>query len=362
LPIYLAIITRSSGEAEFFVDVTPSLLDPLALAVPLGVWGLRLLPLSSRPHWAKGTLYVCAVLLVFYAVKDLSRLPWASPKIQPLAMVLWVSGLISLYLVPLAMVVGYLRRKGPNGRWSGPARFHCLARVVGLPVAVVGFTAFAAFWGSLADHPADWQVRETLRRHKDPLVRAASRHNLDPRTLAGLIYVIQRDQVSSMGSHLETAMMEAWLSDEGSHMLLSEALDLSIGLAQIKPVTAQTALRLVEGSRTQTAVEPWPKQYRDVPRLGSRWILVRQWGKDCELPTDGHPDKRLLVAKLSDPETSIGFAALILDLYALPVGAVSSFDVDSSAARDPGDPLSIGFREVSSQEGPSQYPIRCSGG
>ena len=317
---YLLILTRSSGDAELFIDAQPSILDPLAAVLILGMWSLRLLPSLVRVRWVRAGLLVCMVVLVTYGVKDLWQCyvspPYVRGHLSTLENMGWFSGIASLYLIPLVIILGYLRRQRRDGQSVDPGGFYCLPKGLGLPIFIVGYSVVGVVWFSLGYHPSDSQSRQMLRQHRGTIVRASERHDLAPETLGALIYVIQREQASPMGRRLESAMMQAWLVDATSHLLLSEALDLSIGLAQIKPVTAQTALRLVLGSRDQVAVQPWPKQYRDVPQLGSRWILSEVWGQACELPVDGLPPKQEWVTHLEEEPTSIQIAALILDLYA----------------------------------------------
>jgi hypothetical protein len=106
-----------------------------------------------------------------------------------------------------------------------------------------------------------------------------------------------------------------WLTDESSHVLLSDSIDLSIGLAQIKPVTAETALSIVE--KAVGASDFNYKQYREVPRLGPDWRFDASEVADLKPVTEGwFPGKREVVDRLLDEATAIEMCALIIELYA----------------------------------------------
>lgn len=85
-------------------------------------------------------------------------------------------------------------------------------------------------------------------------------------------FLRQRRQGGVFGASLDRILGQAWARDEGSHLMLDDDLDPSLGLAQIKPLTAQTALQLVLLNPTRDRRFSWfRKQYRQVPVLGAAW-------------------------------------------------------------------------------------------
>lgn len=74
-----------------------------------------------------------------------------------------------------------------------------------------------------------------------------------------------------LDDRLERFAITTFLTDTESHLLLAKSFELSIGLAQVTPVTALTALKVC-----RTTGQPWDiwfKHLRDVPDLGGEWQL-----------------------------------------------------------------------------------------
>jgi hypothetical protein len=98
----------------------------------------------------------------------------------------------------------------------------------------------------------------------------AIRYDVDPALLAAIVYVTEReqlepfrDQLEPFRDQLERFATTAFLTDAASTFSLSKRFDVSIGVAQIKPITALTALKVCQA--TGQPWELWFKHLRDVP-------------------------------------------------------------------------------------------------
>ena len=273
---YLLILVHSSGDREFFLDARSSWLDPLAWLVLVLLWTLRFAPFANperRRRWVRALLLVGLGLIAAYLSKDaaggfadpasgLRNLPRSGPT---LLAILYLVGLLALYLVPAAILLRFLRSSRSPESWQR-AGFVLLPRRAGAALLLTLSGLALLSLGLLTWRPSDAQVEARILSTRTEILRAASMTGTDPRLLAALAFVVQRRQVSPFGSALEAMLTETWLSDATSHVMLSDSLNLSIGLAQIKPVTAQTTLLVVEHALNPQSF--YSKEYRDVPRLG----------------------------------------------------------------------------------------------
>jgi hypothetical protein len=220
-------------------------------------------------------------------------------------------GLAPLYLIPFVLLVDYLRTG-----FLDPSETDFLvlptrpARVAGL---VIGSVAMLSLGLSLW-RPSDAVVRDRVLSHRAGILKAASDYEVDPRTIGAIAYVTNRYQISPFRSLIERLVMEEWLTDDTSHTNLASAFNISLGLTQIKPVTAQTAAQLVafEG---KTNPFNWAKQYRDVPTL--EWQLPSNVTAAMPIPWGAGAPKRDVVAALLNDDENIRACALILALEQL---------------------------------------------
>jgi hypothetical protein len=125
---YLVIFVRSSGDGDFFANVRPTWLDPLAWALLLTLWSLRLVPIAEPEHrrrWTRAALLAGLGLLAAYTGKDAST-AWAQPAQVSsvhdgntlLFCVFYLLSIVALYAVPGAILVRYLKVAWSPQRWS----------------------------------------------------------------------------------------------------------------------------------------------------------------------------------------------------------------------------------------------------
>lgn len=325
---YLLIFVRTSSDAEIFIDAQRSWWDFVAWVLLLSLWALRFAPIAvseRRRHWAYGLLSVGLVVLamyfardVLYAVERPSRLLRSfSDGDWSLWSVSLLLGIVGLYLIPAAVLLRYLRSARSRERWRLEKSFVILSgkgqRVLfGGLLAVVSSTLIL-----LNLHPSDLRIEERLLSHRRAILEASSSTGTDPRVLASVLYAVQRRQGGVFGASLDRILGQASARDEGSHLMLDDALDPSLGLAQIKPLTAQTALQLVLLDQAGDRRLSWyRKQYRRVPVLGAAWEFPPGALDDLQPDPVWLPGKREVVRGLVRDETGVWMCAQILELYA----------------------------------------------
>ena len=109
----------------------------------------------------------------------------------------------------------------------------------------------------------------------------------------------------------EQTSAAAWLTDETSHTPLASAINPSLGLAQIKPLTALTALRFASGDAKPMI---WLKHARDLPHLD--WPALGSTLVTSAFPVEIPTGKRSVIEALSKPELNLRFCAFVLDVHA----------------------------------------------
>lgn len=97
--------------------------------------------------------------------------------------------------------------------------------------------------------------------------------------------------------------------------LLNRALDISVGLAQIKPRTAQTASVLATGRGPDDLPKPAFFSYRDVEPIGGEWRLPAAARTAMASPVPVPAERRIVAGALLDARTNLETCALILALY-----------------------------------------------
>ncbi len=327
--LYLAILTPSlpglRGDAKWG-------LGPLTISAWIlltAFWTLRLFgaawdPRSRAARAGVRTLLVAALACVLlYAVKDAWLLTqWSTDSAFTVALI--ILRVCPLYLVPAVLLWGYVR--GRHGLFLLPDRVSRLA--------VAGVAGVALITVALGAHRrSDAAVRKLVSDHRESIRAAGARYDVDPRLVASIVYVTHRDQLSPFRGALERLVISAWAKNmrrelgqrppdrnmEGvgtdENPMLNRALDISVGLAQIKPRTAQTASVLATGRTPNELPKPAFFSYRDVEPIGDGW-RVPAAARTTVIPTIPVPAARHMVANaLLDTRSNLATCALILALY-----------------------------------------------
>jgi hypothetical protein len=214
---------------------------------------------------------------------------------------------------------------------SRPARSFFLLpdRASRFAVAFVVVGALVTF--ALAAHRrSESSVRKLVSGHRASIQSAAVRYDVDPRLIASIVFVTHRDQLSPFREAFERLIINAWgmnlqrrgpgaerWEDIGTdeNPLLNVALDISIGLSQIKPRTAQTASLLATGRTPDTLPRPLYYEYRNVEPVGEGWPpdVVEKVATPSPIPVPAA--RRSVALMLLDPESNLDVCALILALY-----------------------------------------------
>jgi hypothetical protein len=297
-------------------------LDALGWTLFVAVWGARLvLPRQlEQSEAARGRLARLCLLgiatLAIFGVNDFVRL-WLWNMSRASAGPPWLWGFWTLfafsplYVIPAVLLNQYRLRL--QGAALAPGLLllnkRSAARVVG-SLGVLAIATIAASWF----HPSHDATRARIEQLAHVIAGVAERYDIDPRLLAAIVYVTEREQHVPFRDGLERLAMTTFLVDAGSHMHLARPFDVSIGIAQIKPVTALTALKLCKEFG-----QPWDLSYkdlRDVPQLGPEWRMSSQGLAACQPPAMPVPlDKPQVVAALMGDDSNVAFAGLILALY-----------------------------------------------
>jgi hypothetical protein len=301
-------------------------LHAIAWVLLFAIWGTRLLlpvhlEASAGVRMRLRRLCVLGlVCLMAFAVNDLVKRWWAGwsnsppgitnvlPAVAMLAMLVTIIG--PLYLIPMLMLNQYRTRLATTDR---AADFLLLRREVSSPLASA-FAAIALVTVALSMYrPSEAAARTRVDRLRPAIEDAGVRYRVDPAILAALVYVSERD-VGPFRDRLERFAATLFLFDDRGHWGFWNWGDLSIGAAQIKPMTALTALNLCRSSG-----QPWGffyKHMRQLPALGREWRTGPHLLPACEPPLLPMPDEKpALVAALRDDASNVAFAALILALY-----------------------------------------------
>jgi hypothetical protein len=305
--------------AFWAVRVAGAAFDPRSRLVRAGVRTL----LSAALFW-----------LALFAAKDAWLLAGAMPAgPSPLTLALLVPRLCPLYLVPAVLLWDYIRAgSAPSGLAQRPHGFFLLpgraARVVLAAAAMLVLVSAAA----AAHRRSDASVRRLVASHRGSIRAAADQYDVDPRLIASIVYVTHRDQLTPFRDALERVVASAWAMNlrevvgigppdrvdtagTDENPLLNRVLDVSVGLAQIKPRTAQTASVLAMGLTPDELPRPTANAYRDVEPVGENW---RRPGGDWTpmvSPVPVPAFRREVAAVLLDDRSNLAMCALILALY-----------------------------------------------
>jgi hypothetical protein len=298
----------------------------------VAIWGWRIggaafHPASRAARIGLRVLLSAALVCVLaFVVKDATTLVRAAPSVGQF--LLLTVGLCPLYLIPVVLLCDYLcaLMKEPGEQ---PHRFFLLtgraARIAVAAVAGISLITFAL----AAQRRSEANVRKLISQHAAAIQSAAARYDTDPRLMAAIIYVTHRDQLSPFRDAVERLFTSAWRMgqiSEAEHKagigpvrnfmddapLLNHTLDLSIGLAQIKPRTALTASELATGYIPPP--ESFPRYTENEP-VGAGWPppILAQVAMTPTIPV--HTQRAGAVQKLLNTESNLETCALILALY-----------------------------------------------
>jgi hypothetical protein len=297
-------------------------IEAVAWTLFVALWGTRILlprtlELSSM---ARARLVrLCGlglVTLAAFALTDLTRAWWplvsgSGPRIMLPPPVWLLLAFAPLYLIPAVLLDGYRARLAAADSNPGfllPSRKTSYRLAASMCVLALLTIAVSAF------RPSDAATRRRIGQLAPAIANAAIRYDVDPALLAAIVYVTEREQLEPFRDHLERFATTAFLMDAASDFSLSKRFNLSIGVAQIKPITALTALKVCQASGQPW--ELWFKHLRDVPELGREWQLGPEAVAACQPPLLPVPvNKPEVVSALLRDDDNIAFAAMILGLY-----------------------------------------------
>jgi hypothetical protein len=349
--IYLAVLNTALPDLSF-----PGLLPDshwwsasltfIAWILLTAFWTLRVFGAALDPRSRAARIGVRALLLaslaclLIYIVKDawlLNDIRVGTDEPTGLRFALMVLRLSPLYLIPAVLMVDYLRSTEAPA-WQAAqegGKRHSLfllpnraARVAVAIVACVMLVTFAL----AARRQSEASVRKLVSDHRESIRAAAARYDVDPRLIASIVYVTHRDQLSPFRDALERLIISAWarktrgefgvgtpdkIEERGTdeNPLLNRALDISVGLAQIKPRTAQTASVLATGRTPDDLPKPEFFSYRDVEPIGDGWTVAVTAQPPLTSPIPVPAERHVVAGALLDTQSNLEMCALILALY-----------------------------------------------
>jgi hypothetical protein len=338
--LYLAILTPSMAPLRSGPEWWVTLLHGSAWFLLTAVWMLRLFG-SALDTRRRGTragvrvlLWAAFVCLLLYTAKDawlMAQLDAA--RMSAFAFALNVLRICPLYFIPAVLLWDHLRSLARPSEEASAGR----DRLFLLPdrtarIAVAGVAGVALVTITLAAHRrSDASVRTLVSEHRDSIRAAAARYDVDPRLIASIVYVTHRDDLSPFRGALERFLISAWARNlrrdfrmrppdgtgEGAdeNPLLNRALDISVGLAQVKPRTAQTASVLAMGRTPNELPKPMFFAYRDTEPIGEGWMLLPAARSSLDSPIPVPAEKHLVASALLDAPLNLATCALILALY-----------------------------------------------
>jgi hypothetical protein len=287
------------------------------------IWGTRILlprPFEVSPtakRWLARLCVVGLVTLAAFALSDLTRSWWplvagtASPSGPHPAGAWLLLAFAPLYLIPALLLNGY---RALLAEADAKVGFLLLSRHAAHRLAACMAVLVLVTVAASAYRPTDSATRARIDLLAPAIAEAANRYHVDAKLIAAIVYVTEREQLTPLRGQLERFAIAAFLVDAQTPQSLGRRFDLSIGVAQIKPVTALTALKLCK-----TFGQPWDlwyKHLRDVPELGPRWQLGADALEACKPPVQPVPvNKPAVVSALRTDDGNVAFAGLILGLY-----------------------------------------------
>jgi hypothetical protein len=330
--IYLAVLTPSfpwlQSDAAWFVPLTTAAWILLA-----SFWILRLFGSAIRPQSRTILILVRAMLvlalacLLAYIVKD-ARLPFMADgsRMGPDSRAAMKLGSIvlrvsTLYLIPLILLWQHVWDAWhARPALAGPRTSLFLVPSRASRAAVATVLALAIVTTASALHKrSDASVRTLVSKHRELIRAAARQYDVDPRLIGAIVYVTHRDQLAPFRDEVERIVMAAWAEDGGdqyggNQWMLNKPLDLSVGIAQIKPRTALTASLLATGRTPEDLPRPQMFLYRDAEPVSAAWRPVateKAWEPPFPVPVA----RKTVVSGLLDARVNLATCAMILALY-----------------------------------------------
>jgi len=351
--IYLAVLNTALPDLSF-----PGLLpDSHWWSAPLtfiawilltSFWTLRIFGAALDPRsravrvGARALLLACLACLLIYIVKDAwllgdIRVGTDRSDAPQLAIALMVLRICPLYLVPAVLLWDYLRSTATPAWQAQQAAgnrhglFLLPNRAARVAVAIVACVMLVTSAMAMRRR-SEASVRELVREHRELIRAAAARYDVDPRLIASIVYVTHRDQLSPFRDAFERLIISAWarnmrrelgtgppdvIEERGTdeNPLLNRALDISVGLAQIKPRTAQTASVLATGRTPGDLLKPAFFSYRDVEPVGDEWTPLVKQQISLAAPIPVPAERHVVAGALLDTRSNLEMCALILALY-----------------------------------------------
>ncbi len=330
LPLHPSNLASMAGMEWWFTPLTTSAWVLLTAFWTLRVCGAAFDPRARAVRLGLRALLVASlVCLLVYIVKDAWLLVEEMERNKaPLStFLLYLLQLSPLYLIPAVLLWDYLRATAT----SVSAHSFFLLTNRASRVAVAGMVGVALVTFALAAHRrSEANVRKLVSEQRASIQAAATRYDVDPRLIASIVYVTHRDQLSPFRDAIERFFISAWgmnLQRRGpwrerweelgtdENPMLNLALDISIGVAQIKPRTALTASVLATGRTPDTLPRPAFYEYRNVEPVGDGWTppITAQTAMTSPIPVPA--ERRAVARMLLDPKSNLETCALILALY-----------------------------------------------
>ncbi len=300
-------------------------LTTTAWTLLVAVWAARLMGRPTAParlerarRWVVALLIAGFATVLAHAALDLwsalDALPFARSS-RAVVLLFLVPPLIfvPVYAVPSLLIVRHLQRAWTPERWTrtGATAFFAAPSVTWpLRIASVALLLVTLTVAGYRLSTDDTQ-RFVLDR-RDAILDAASTYDVDPGVLAAIMYVTHRDQLSPFRFELERLLMGGWAGDES----LGPGLNISVGVMQIKPMTAGVACRLRENLIAPE--QRWvglPKHQMMSAATEQEWLLPPERLAAVPAPIQRSENRRRLVADLLDDRKNIATAAYLLALH-----------------------------------------------
>ncbi len=178
---------------------------------------------EARRRAVQALLALSITCLATFFAKDVlvvkAPWPWDAPWNAGTAWTLvGALNVAALYAIPVIPLVRYLRRCATRERWADGEGFFVLQPWIGLRrVERVLVAAVAASLSLVATaslyRPSPGAVQQQLLAHRETIVASASRHGIDPRLVASVVYVVLSEHSTPLARQAERTAMGAWLTD-----------------------------------------------------------------------------------------------------------------------------------------------------
>lgn len=314
-------------QPALFRQWTPSWLPSICWLGWAAYWGARFFgrdrSIGRWPSrkWASVVLLFAATLITLLFLRDAvvaltQAIITAKPIWEGEGEVVVPLLCLPLYALPALAVSRQLSSARSEEAWK-TSDFFLLRLPVWVPATLLFMLALTV--AASLQRRSEEEVRALLLRHRETILAVSRERQLEPRLLASIVEVTQRDIDRPFLSGVEEFIADAWLVDSTSGLLLAEAFDPSLGIAQVKANTLLTAYAIHALSNPAEPRHLGSKEYR------STWVMSREELeriptpalRQVKLPEGGSwPAKRKVVELLRAPETNLAYSAFLLDLVA----------------------------------------------